>query len=91
VSSFLNTGSISGDEEGIHQHGSQLTGSNSGTISGLETGFSVHDSSTLDFDNSGIITGESFYGMHVYDDTASGTTVASVTNSGAIIGRRTAA
>jgi hypothetical protein len=86
VSSFLNTGSISGDEEGIHQHGSQLVGSNSGTISGLETGFSVHDSSTLDFENSGIIKGESFYGMHVYDDIASETTVARITNSGAIIG-----
>jgi Autotransporter beta-domain len=86
VTSFVSTGSIIGSEEGIHQHGSELTGSNSGTISGGETGFSVHESSTLDFANSGSIEGTSLYGVRVYDNTASGTTVARLANSGLIRG-----
>jgi hypothetical protein len=86
ASSFVNTGLIRGGEDGVHLHGSDLTGSNSGTIEGGLIGFNVHDGSTLDFENSGTIRGDSLYGLQFYDELPAETTVARLTNSGAISG-----
>jgi hypothetical protein len=53
---------------------------------GFENGFSVHVDSTLEFSNSGTIEGENFHGLYFYDELAGETTVATVANSGTIIG-----
>lgn len=82
VSFFSNEGRIEGEEEGLHQHASILTGINSGTIIGGEVGISVHEGSILDLINSGTIQGTGDHGVYIYDVG----TEATIVNTGAIYG-----
>jgi Autotransporter beta-domain len=86
VSYFSNQGTITGGTDGIHQHGSSLTGNNAGSITGGFVGYNVHQNSILDLVNSGTIQGTSEYGIYIYDDTVGLDSEATIDNEGEISG-----